>query len=369
MDLTAGVGFFRGRVALAAILKAFGLRPGDSVALQAFTCSALAEALAYCGLKPQWVDIKLADYTMDPADLARKIDGSTKAVIVQHSYGFVADMDAIAAVCAERGLPLIEDCCHTVSSLWRGKGVGTLADAAFYSFESGKPLVAGLGGWGVVNRVDAQAAFAAQAGALSEPPRGQQVKIRAMYEAFRLLYSPRTFWQLKRTYRWLRDKGLLKSNYNADDVEAPLFDAEEFGWRLGKLQESVLQRVAKKATAGDARRREIAGWYEQDLRGRFVLPSWDASRSEPVLIRYPVQVEEKPRALALLESRSIEASDNYSTPVHPYTGTMLRRAGYEDGACPNAEFAGARVVALSCAPGQARSDIQRTTAAILEIAA
>lgn len=368
-NLANGAGFFRGRVALAAILRAFGLRPGDAVAVQAFTCSALAEALLHGELKPQWIDIDPATFTIDPRDLERKIDGTTRAIIVQHTYGIPADMDAVAEIARRHGVPVIEDCCHTLSSRWHGATVGSLGDAAFYSFESGKPLVAGLGGWGLVNREEFKEAFASAAASMIEPPLVQQIKIRMMYEAFRLLYTPRRFWAMKRMYRRLRDAGILASNYNADDADAPLFDAEEFTWRLGGLQQRVLRRIAGAATDGDAARKRIAELYSSGFAGGAISgPTWD-ERADPVLIRFPVRVPDKERMLGELEKASIEASDNYSTPIHPYTGEMLRKAGYEAGSCPEAEKAGREVVALSCAPAQSDDAIAETIRTVKSIAA
>ncbi|HIE26284.1 TPA: hypothetical protein EYP66_03250, partial [Candidatus Poribacteria bacterium] len=86
--------FFRGRVALYAILKALNIGPGDEVATQAFTCVAVPEGIMASGARPVWVDIEVDGYNMDAEDLRRKLTLRTRAIIVQHTYGIPADMDS-----------------------------------------------------------------------------------------------------------------------------------------------------------------------------------------------------------------------------------------------------------------------------------
>ena len=108
-----GFGFLRGRVALAALLKALNIGKGCAVAIQAFTCSALAEAVLSVGATPVWVDIEPDSFTMDADDLAKKISPQTKAIVIQHSYGIPASMDELCALAVKHNIPVIEDCCHT----------------------------------------------------------------------------------------------------------------------------------------------------------------------------------------------------------------------------------------------------------------
>ncbi|HUQ48649.1 MAG TPA: DegT/DnrJ/EryC1/StrS family aminotransferase, partial [Gemmatimonadaceae bacterium] len=84
VDLTRFT-YFRGRVALAAILKALGVTTGDEVLLQAFTCVAVPEAIISIGAIPVYVDVEPGGINMDADDLSAKIGNATKAVIVQHS--------------------------------------------------------------------------------------------------------------------------------------------------------------------------------------------------------------------------------------------------------------------------------------------
>jgi len=78
--------------------------------------------------------------------LESKITSKTKIIVAQHTYGYPCDMDAIMAIAAKRGITVIEDCCLSFGSTYKGKTVGTFAKAAYFSFQWNKPFTTGLGG-------------------------------------------------------------------------------------------------------------------------------------------------------------------------------------------------------------------------------
>ncbi len=79
------------------ILKAFEIGDGDEVLVQAFTCVAVPNSVRWTSAKPVYVDIDNT-YNIDPSDDAQKITPKTKAIIVQHTFGTPADMDAIISL-------------------------------------------------------------------------------------------------------------------------------------------------------------------------------------------------------------------------------------------------------------------------------
>ena len=108
--------YFRGRVALAAILRGLGVKAGDEVALQAFTCVAVPEAIMSIGAIPVYVDVEPGGINMDAEDLARKIGAATRAIVIQHSFGLPADVAQLTSIARDNNLPLVEDCAHTIAS-------------------------------------------------------------------------------------------------------------------------------------------------------------------------------------------------------------------------------------------------------------
>ena len=140
--------YYRGRVALAELLLASGVQEGDNIAIQAFTCSAVPEGVFAANAKPLYIDVTKRGATMCPDDLLFKLKSSVqvKAVIIQHTFGLVADVEKIIEIAKRFNLIVIEDCCHTLNSKFKNRKVGGFSDASFYSFEWGKPVSLGLGG-------------------------------------------------------------------------------------------------------------------------------------------------------------------------------------------------------------------------------
>ena len=103
----------KGRVGLYAGLRALGLPPGSKVLMPGYTCVVVPAAVQHAGLRPVYVDIDPDTYNLDAKRLDDAAGGGLSAVIVQHTYGIPADMEAIGAWALSRSLPVIEDCCHT----------------------------------------------------------------------------------------------------------------------------------------------------------------------------------------------------------------------------------------------------------------
>ncbi len=146
---TQAFAFWKGRVALYAILESLGIGPGDEVIVPGFTCVVVPNAVLYRGARPVYVDIEGTSFTMDVSDIAKKITSRTKAIIVQHTYGIPAEMDAIMAIAVRGGIPVIEDCAHALGSTYKDRIVGSIGAAAFFSSQWSKPYTTGMGGMAV----------------------------------------------------------------------------------------------------------------------------------------------------------------------------------------------------------------------------
>ena len=139
-DCPHAVGVGSGTEALWLSLLALGVGPGDDVITVPNTFMATAEAITYCGARPVFVDVDEQTYTMDPTALERTVTAKTKAIIPVHLFGQPADMDPIMEVARKHGLFVIEDACQAHGAEYKGRKVGTLADAACFSFYPGKNL-------------------------------------------------------------------------------------------------------------------------------------------------------------------------------------------------------------------------------------
>lgn len=129
-----------GTDALQIAQMAFGIGPGDEVITPGFTYIATAETVALLGAKPVYVDIDPRTYNLDPALLEAAITPRTKAIIPVSLYGQCADMDAINAIAAKHGIPVIEDAAQSFGASYKGRKSCNLSTVACTSFFPSKPL-------------------------------------------------------------------------------------------------------------------------------------------------------------------------------------------------------------------------------------
>lgn len=131
--------------ALASALVGMGIGPGDEVIVPAYTYIATAMAVVAAGAIPVIADIN-DTYTIDPAEIEKKLSPRTRAVIPVHIQGFPCDMDAISAIAEKHGLMILEDACQADGGSYRGRRLGTIGRAGALSFNQFKVISAGEGG-------------------------------------------------------------------------------------------------------------------------------------------------------------------------------------------------------------------------------
>jgi dTDP-4-amino-4,6-dideoxygalactose transaminase len=133
--------------ALHLALVVAGLKAGDEVLCPSLSFIATANAIAYTGATPVFVDIDESTYNMDPARLEDAITPRTRAILVVHQIGLPADLDEIAGIAARHGLLLIEDAACAIGAEYKGRRIGLPHGAmACFSFHPRKILVTGEGG-------------------------------------------------------------------------------------------------------------------------------------------------------------------------------------------------------------------------------
>ncbi|MDN3658212.1 DegT/DnrJ/EryC1/StrS family aminotransferase [Ferruginibacter paludis] len=142
-----------GTAALTTAMSALGIGYGDEIILPAFTFVASFEAVLSVGAVPVLVDVD-DTLTLSPEAVRNAITPKTKCVMPVHMCGSMADMDALAAICKEHNLILLEDACQSIGATYKGKKVGTIGDAGTFSFDFVKTITCGEGGVIMTNRED-----------------------------------------------------------------------------------------------------------------------------------------------------------------------------------------------------------------------
>jgi dTDP-4-amino-4,6-dideoxygalactose transaminase len=249
-----------------------GVARGDAVVVPAFTFVATAEAVAAIGATPVFADVDRVTLTLSAAELDKALDRCrrngvrVRAAIPVHLFGRCADMTALRAVAAARGVALVEDAAQAAGAVHRGAAAGALGDLAAFSFFPSK----NLGAWG----------------------DGGAVTTRDASVAARL--------------RSLRSHGLERGEHARIGTNS----------RLDALQAAVLETKLPHLGAWVRARRAAAARYRDllaPIADRVQLPADDEGHAYNV---FAVRCARRDELARHLTNAGIEAKAYYTTPLH-----------------------------------------------------
>ncbi len=142
-----------GTAAVSVALASAGVGAGDEVIMPTFTFVASFEAIMMLGAIPVLVDID-DTLTLDPKAVEAAITSKTKAVMVVHMCGSMANLNALQEICDVNNLVLVEDACQAIGATYEGKPLGSVGDLGCFSFDFVKTITCGEGGAVITNNKD-----------------------------------------------------------------------------------------------------------------------------------------------------------------------------------------------------------------------
>ncbi|OGI00450.1 MAG: hypothetical protein A2Y25_11920 [Candidatus Melainabacteria bacterium GWF2_37_15] len=324
--------FWKGRVALYAILKAIGIQEGDEVIVPAFTCVVVPNAIIYLDAKPVYVDIDLETYNIDVNKIEEKITSKTRAILAQNIFGMSSDLDSIMQIAEKHNLYVIEDCAHGFGGYYKGRPNGSVADAAFYSTQWNKPFSTGLGGIAVTKN-DKIAEKLRKIETQAIPPAIKDVWSLGFLLLFRDIFmSSCTYWLITNIYRFLSKYNLILGSSQGEEIEKPVMP-HDFLKGFSNLQ--AKRGIKELKNLPD--RRKIAELYAKKLNMPFY--------PEHNYLRFPVLVKNKTAFLKKAQKHQMEIGDWFLSPLHPVTSNY-ELWNYNYGEYPNAEYTAAHIVNL-----------------------
>lgn len=284
--------------------------PGDEVIVPSFTFIATANAVAYTGATPVFVDIDPHTYNIDPAAVAAAITPRTKAIMPVHQLGLAADMDALAAIAERHHLVLIEDAAPAIGARYRGRRIGGLGNPTCLSFHPRKAITTGEGGMLLLaDRALAERARRLRAHGMSVSDLARHNSPRVVIEEYEELgYNYRMtdlqaalgVEQLRRLDAIIDRRREVARRYAAaladvDDLKLPLSSPEtphtyqsymiELGRELEMGREELMQQLL---AAGVATRRGVMAIHLEPvyrrLYPRLRLPVTEAAARRTVLL-------------------------------------------------------------------------------------
>jgi dTDP-4-amino-4,6-dideoxygalactose transaminase len=140
-----------GTAAIHIALGAINPDPGSEIITGPISDIGTISPILFQNCIPIFADLDPRTYSLDPADVERKITSRTKAVIAIHLFGQCCDMDPLIRICRENDIALIEDCCQSHLAEYKGRLAGTMGDIGCFSLQQSKQMTSGDGGVTITN--------------------------------------------------------------------------------------------------------------------------------------------------------------------------------------------------------------------------
>lgn len=326
--------FNRGREALYFALKTLDIAERDEVIIQAMTCVAVVTPILWLKAKPVYVDINQHDFNIDIDDLEKKITSKTKAIVVQHTFGNVADIKRISEIAKAHNIYIIEDCAHLFYTDYSNVDINKYSDISFFSFAQDKSISSVQGGLTIISNP----VFKKSAMDFYLNIEDQDLK-QALYNAKyiqlwsvikRYYFSPIFPFQSRITLgkilvMFFRLLGLIKKQAtNSIDSELSIN-------RISEVQSSLLLNQLRKCDVLNYHREEIANIYNEKLNSEFVNKT-----GTKYLLRYPILIKNPMEVMVALKDSKYICGRWYNSVVFPFHWN-LDKVGYVSGSCPRAE--------------------------------
>lgn len=289
-----------GTAALHLALLAMGVGPNDEVITAANSFVATAEAIAFCGAIPRLVDARMDTANIDVSQIANAINERTRVIIPVHLYGQPAEMAAIKEIADQHGIKILEDACQAHGATINGTRVGTIGEAAAFSFYPGKNLGAAGDGGAVVTNDE----------------------------------------RLADHIRLLRNHGSAQKYHHV---------VLGHNFRLDSIQCAILSVKLKHLDSWNQKRREIASGYTkelEDLPGIETLTLTEGATS--VFHLYVIRCADRPHLESVLNEHGINYGIHYPVPIH--LQPAFASLGHSRGDFPNAEALSDSVLSLPIYP-------------------
>ena len=298
-------GCANGLEAIELILRGYGIGVDDEVIVCSHTFIASALAISKTGATPVLVEPTMDTYLIDPEKIEERITKKTKAIIAVQLYGQACDMDTINSIAKKYNLKVIEDAAQAHGALYKGRRVGSLGDAAAFSFYPGKNLGA-LGDAGAV--------------VTNDETLISKVKEYANYGAN------------------------IKYHHNVKGTNS----------RLDELQAGFLSVKLKYLDKTNDFRRRVADMYLKGINNPKIILPKVADYNEHVWHLFVVRTENRDDFQKYLENNGINTVIHYPIPIH-------KQEAYKEFnslSLQNAEELGKTVLSLPMYYGMDEEDIE-----------
>ena len=345
------------RYAFYLLLEAMGIGEGDEVVIPGLTYFAIPAIGALRGVRPVFADVGLSSHVLDPAAFEAAITPRTRAVVPTHLYGTPCDMDAIRAIAKKHHIIVIEDCAQSTGARYKGARVGSLGDAAYYTFGLTKNITTLSGAMITTDRADVAEHARRTIDATTPADNRRNVKEAAVGTAMMFATHPYIYpWTLHPVIQ-------LGNMLGKDPIHEPFGEPE---LRYDKLPGSFAHSRPRAIQAAVGitqlqRIEELNGarirngrWLDEHLAhvGGITLPSYPAG-AEPIYMSFVIHHPRRDALMTALRKRGIDTTTGYMNDCsdHPLFSEFRRP-------CANAAIIKAEQLHLPVHPRMDQKDLE-----------
>ena len=329
-----GIAVSSGTAALHVAVCACRIKAGDDAVTTPFTFASTANSLVFQGSKPVFADVKRDTYNIDPAEIEKRVTGNTKAIMPVDYAGQPCDLDAIRDIAEDNNLLVIEDAAHAVGAEYKGKKIGSIADATIFSFHPVKQMTTGEGG-------------------MITTDNEEIVELARIYRNHGL--SKDAVERFGKHGSWYYEMTHLGFNYRLTDIHAALGLGQ-----LGKLNRFLERRTEIARKYNDAFE-DIEEIKTPVIKG-YIKHAWHLYVIEIV----PENLRaDRDQIFKALRAENIGVNLHYiPVHLHPY---YREKFGYKNGDYPVAEEIFERVISLPMFPKMNDEDIDDVINAVQKV--
>ncbi len=308
--------YWKGRVALYAILKAMGIKEGDEVIIPAFTCIVVPNAIKYIGAKPVYVDISPENYNSDIKKLKEAITDKTKVILCQNTFGLSSNIEEIIKIADENNLFTIEDCTHGFGGYYNGKPNGSYCDAAFYSTQWNKPFSTGIGGFLVVNNKSLVEKIKILEKEKIKPTFASEYTLSFLLFFRKYFINNYSYQSLVGLFRFLSKKNLIIGSTQGDELSGIQMPEEYFKDISGVQVRAGLKKLKHLDEVNKLRKKNAAD-YSGFLKSKGKNFVDEKLFNNHLFLKYPLLVKDREMFFRLAHKDKIVLGDWFISPLYP----------------------------------------------------
>ena len=308
--------YWKGRVALYALLKAMGVQKGDEIILPAFTCVVVANAIKYLEAVPVYVDIEEDTYNPSLLSIKEKITPRTKVIICQNTFGLSTDTDTIVELAKSYHIYTIEDCTHGFGGYYLGQPNGTYCDAAFFSTQWNKPYSTGIGGFAFIQNKQLKSEIDIINRELLPATFVNNLSLRLLYFAKENVMNKRFYWPLLSLYRFFSKFNLVQGSSSGGELVGTEMPKNYFKQISETQINKGLQTIEYLPKTSEIRKKN-AILYSEYLQKKGIKHVAMSLFDNHSFLLYPILVNNRDVIMEMAKQERIGIGDWFCSPLHP----------------------------------------------------